>query len=276
MIDDIIKLGESINWEYVITILTILGSASAIIVSVVMAKKQRTADIVTSNRTAWIQEFRKIFKEYYTKVKIFEDKQAPEIYSDFLNELYVCESAIKLQLNCFGIYDATIIRHVEEVDRSFDAFLHKTLLLKRHRYDLMKISKDMIEYIDTYNPELLASVTSKTVKGYKMQEMVDAKEYDKLANLMISEDFMQESVVNLLKMESDYTKECCNVIRYLPEIILIYVQIYLKVEWERVKKESEKGNINDFDFDKRFAKYLAEKNNEVERFKKLLPKRIFD
>ena len=275
MCEKMIELGCEINWEYVITILTILGSTLAIVINVFLAKKQRTADIITKNRMDWIQELRGIFKEYYAKVKLFEDKQAPECISKFLNDLYVSESAIKLQLNCFGNYDEQIIKYISEINKSYDAFLHKSLLLKNTN-DNVKISKEMIEYIATYNPELLNKVISKTAKKYNFDQMVYNKEYDKISKLFTSEEFQDESVVNLIKMEDKYTKECCKVIRCLPEIVMIYTQIYLKVEWERVKKEAKKGNIKDFDFDDRFKNYLLSKEDEIEKYKEMLPKRIFD
>lgn len=273
MVDAIIKLAESVNWEYVITILTIIGSSVAIIVNVVMSKKQRTADIVTKNRMDWIQQFRLIISEYYATVKLFEDQQAPESTSDFLHDLYVSESAIKLQLNCFGKYDELIIKYVTEINKSYDAFLHKALLIKRLN-DKAEISREMIEYVATYNPELLNEVTAKTSKKYNMQQMLMDNDYEKIIEVFTSEEFRDVSIINLIKMEDSYIKECCKVIRFLPEILLIYSQIYLKVEWERVKKESEKGNLKRFDFDKIFENFLGEKLNDVNKYKQMLPKRV--
>lgn len=47
------------------------------------------------------------------------------------------------------------------------------------------------------------------------------------------------------------------------ELLTLYVQIYLKTEWERVKFESENGNTYKFDFDREFNKYKEEKLQEI-------------
>lgn len=273
VIESIAQFACKINWEYVITILTILGSSSAIIVSVVMAKKQRTADIVTKNRMEWIQALRETMSDYYAKVKLFEDRQTPENLSDFLGGLYLCESKIKLQLNCFGKYDKIIITYISELNRSYDAFLHKAKLLKTLK-DPYKLSKEMLEYISTYNQAIINQVMQKSINKHKLQELVNDKKYDELLQIMSNEEFAVENMKNLLRMENKYIHECCVIVRHLPDIILIYTEVYLKVEWERVKIESQKGNIKNFKFDSIFDSCLAMKKPELQQMMKELPERF--
>lgn len=275
---DIIKtlaeIGCKINWEYVITILTIIGSSAAIIVSVVMAKKQRTADIVTKNRMEWIQSLRSTISDYYSKVKLYEDKQTPTDVSEYLSTLYICESKVKLQLNCFGKYDKLIIYYVSELNKSYDAFLHKSLLSKRVK-DPLKLSLEMIEYHATYNKQLLDNVLSESARKYELQQLIDDKNYEEFLNIINAEDFQRDNIDKLLKMESNRIKDCCKIIRRLPDLILLYAEIYLKVEWERVKEESQKGNIKHFDFDGKFERYLEQKEQEIEKLKSDLPPYLF-
>ena len=273
IIETIAQYACQINWEYVITILTILGSSSAIIVSIVMAKKQRTADIVTKNRMEWIQTLKKTMSDYYAKVKLFEDRQTPENVSDYLSELYVCESKIKLQLNCFGKYDKVIIKYISELNRSYDAFLHKVKLSKSIK-DPFRLSKEMLEYISTYNQAIINDVLQKSINKYKLQELINNKKYDEFLQVMSKEELAVENVKNLLHMENKYIDDCCKIIRHLPDVILIYTEVYLKVEWERVKIESRKGNIKNFNFDNKFDNYLVNKKSELQQIIRELPERF--
>ena len=108
-----------------------------------------------------------------------------------------------------------------------------------------------------------------------MQQLIDDKKYEEFLNIINAEDFQQDNIHNLLKMENAYIKECCKIIRHLPDLILLYVEVYLKVEWERVKEESQKGNIKHFDFDGKFEKYLNQKEQEIEKIKNNLPLYLF-
>ena len=132
-----------------------------------MAKKQRTADIVTKNRMEWIQYLRSTISDYYSNVKLCEDKQIPADASEYLRTLYICESKVKFQLNFFGKYDKLIIYYVSELNKSYDAFLHKSLLSERIK-DTLKLSVEMIEYHSTYNKRLLDNVLSESIKTIKI------------------------------------------------------------------------------------------------------------
>lgn len=275
MCDLLAQIGCKVNWEYVITILSILGSTTAIIVSVVMAKKQRTADIVTKNRMEWIQELRNSVSSYYAKVKLFEDKQTPKDISSFMNELYILESKIRLQLNCFGEYDKQIVNFICLVNSSYDAILHKSLLTKKIKEPL-KLSAEMLEYIQTYKPSLLNNITSQKVSKYNLKSLIEEKKFEEFARTINDPSFIEESVKELILMESHFINDCCKIVRNLPELILIYTEVYLKVEWERVKKESQKGNIKNFDFDKNFKEYLDKKTKEINKLKNEIPHNVFD
>lgn len=54
---------------------------------------------------------------------------------------------------------------------------------------------------------------------------------------------------------------CLNEIK----LLIIYIQIYLKTEWERVKFESENGNANKFNFNEEFDKYKAKKSQDIKK-----------
>lgn len=57
-------------------------------------------------------------------------------------------------------------------------------------------------------------------------------------------DFIKENEVKLLKQIDNITSE-----------LEILIQIYIKIEWERVKHEAEFRLVNSFSFNSEFKKY---------------------
>lgn len=85
-------------------------------------------------------------------------------------------------------------------------------------------------------------------------------------------ELVNKSIFNLINIESDNFEDSCKIIKYLPEIILIYARNYLKVKYEFLVLEDENIKEESLDFDLVFATNLEEYSKQIEEFEKLLPK----
>lgn len=269
MIEVVIGQKNEIPWEFIVTIVTVLASAFAIVISLQLAKKQRTADIITKNRMEWIQEFRSLFGEYYKNVAFYEDKQIPQDIDQHMNMIYLLEGKLKLHLNCFGAYDSIILMYMKLLNSKYEALLYRFRLMKKTK-DKLKISADMLEYIHRTCPDIISALNKDVIAKYGLDEMKSKNDYSKLTELLNSSDFQEENVKRSLELESQFSKTCAAAVRYLPELILIYVQIYLKVEWDRVKHEAKKGKSKGFNFDAAYEKYLKKRTEEINKLRRLL------
>ena len=77
---------------------------------------------------------------------------------------------------------------------------------------------------------------------------------------------------NRLSIQKIYLQEISNFNEFLalkPQVIIIYAEVYLKTEWERVKYEIENGINKGYEFDDKYNEHLKKiqtKIDDIENF----------
>ena len=256
---------KKINWEYFIAIISIISGIIVVLFTNKMNKRQITSTIITGNRMEWIQKFRQLISAYISQVKFYEDKI---IKPNDLEKLFSLESDIKLQLNLFGIYDAIICNYISRLNFSYSSISHLILIMENNSDNVEMSEKEtleMLKYIFKYYNKI-PSVIIKKILSDDEKPIIKTEEdlynfYDKN-----EEKLHKISCYVFMKFKERWIKD----IKYLSDLILIYSQIYLKVEWDRVKKEARNGIQDNFEFDQIFKKYIIKKNEEITKINELL------
>ncbi|MDU3323779.1 hypothetical protein [Clostridium sp.] len=256
------KIEVSFQVGVIITaIATIISSIVGGIVSNRVAKKQRMIEIITNNRVKWMQDVKNLFSEYFTCTKYYVHKSIPQNNGEWFEKLNMVTSKIKLQLNLKGPKDKMIISLIDELNICYE----KLLVIKLKNIN----SKDIEEAIDEEVIENYLHFYPK-IKG--LSDFIYRRENknDKLLDIdsnVINREEYKEIAKNVIIMDLQICTKC---IKNLPNLINIYSQIYLKCEWERVKKESKEGINTKFDFEKEFDDIEKEMSKEIKDIKRKL------
>ncbi|WP_347915837.1 hypothetical protein [Clostridium saudiense] len=250
-----------ITFEISAIIVTIAGGISAIVgwfVSSRVAKSQRMIEIITSNRVKWMQEVKDLFSEYFKYTNYYFYKSIPENNQEWFEKLNEVTSKIKLQLNLKGEKDQNIIMLIEELNKSYE----KLLMLNTK----LSIDKNIEDSIDD---EIISSyITSYT----NIKQIVDlmykkqtGKEINKSNYKIRDSEQYKNMAKGIILMDIKISNKC---IKNVPKLIDIYIKIYLKCEWERVKREAKNGVDARFNFDEKFESIEKELEKEINNIKK--------
>lgn len=256
-------MGNTIEFTFEISaiiaaIAAVVGAVVGWIVSSRVAKSQRMIEIITSNRVKWMQEVKNLFSEYFKYTNYYFYKSIPKDNQEWFEKLNVVTSKIKLQLNLKGQKDKYIIMLMEELNKSYE----KLLMINPK----LSISKGIEDSIDE-------DVVSNYISSYtNIKKFIDLM-YEKNTGIAIkSNDFeirdserYKDIAKGIILMDIQISSKC---MKNLPKLIDLYIKIYLKCEWERVKKEAKNGINARFNFDKKFESIEKELEKEINNIKK--------
>lgn len=210
-------------------IATIISVIVSGLISFKVAKSQRVIEIITTNRVKWIQEVKELFSEYFLYTQYYDTKKLPEDNFENLNKLNEITNKIKLQLNLKGPKDRKIINLISELNL---AYAKLNFINPDNTYIRDKITREIsLEYVNRF---------------------MDNLDYENC-----EESRLKEAVA------SD-VKSALRIIMNQKDLIEIYVKIYLKCEWERVKLEARKGINTKYDFEKKYTKIEEYMKTEIE------------
>ncbi|MBU3087153.1 hypothetical protein KPL42_01465 [Clostridium gasigenes] len=253
------KIEVSFQVGVIITaIATIVSAVVGGFISNKVAKKQRMIEIITSNRVKWMQDVKSLFSEYFTYTKYYVHKNIPQNNGEWFEKVNMLTSKIKLQLNLKGSKDKKIIDLIEELNVCYEKLLVINPLSIKEKEITDSIDDNAIDNYLYYYPNIkqLCNLI------YSKKNKVDISDID--LNIMESSEY-KEIVKSSILMDLQI---CCKCIKSLPKLINIYIQIYLKCEWERVKKESRKGINTKFNFEKEFDHIEKEMSREINIIKR--------
>jgi len=239
------------NWNIIITLATIFLGIVAVISSNIINKRQIASTVVTGNRMDWIKRFRYLISTYLAKVNYYEDKNFN--ISEDLKQLYELESEIKIHLNVFGTYDEIICNYISRLNFSHSSICHWISIRDAEHLTADEVIEMLIYIYKHYNIQI-----EDLISGYTSAVDIEVFIKDNFKELY------QKSCKILLSLKNSWIKD----IKNLSELILIYSQIYLKTEWDRVKKEAI--SAKKFNFDKKFKDYLLLKRDKIIELENLL------
>jgi hypothetical protein len=244
---------------FITAIATIISAIVGGFVSSRVAKKQRMIEIITNNRVKWMQDVKNLLSDYFNCTKYYVHKSIPQNNGEWFEKLNMITSKIKLQLNLKGPKDKMIISLIDELNISYE----KLLVTKPKNINSEGIKEAIDEkvienYLYFYPKikEISDLIYKKTTENNNLLD-IDSK--------IINSEEYREIAKNVILIDLQISTKC---IKNLPNLINIYSQIYLKCEWERVKKESKKGINTKFNFEKEFDDIEKEMSKEIEDIKR--------
>lgn len=266
--EDIMKsmIGNTVEFTFeisaiIVAVTAVVSGFVGWVVSSRVAKSQRMIEIITSNRVKWMQEVKNLFSEYFKYTNYYFYKSIPKDNQEWFEKLNVVTSKIKLQLNLKGKKDKNIIKLMEELNRSYEKILLLNMKSNSNVSIEDSIDDDFISnYISSYTnikiciDSIYKKNTGVTIKSSDY-EIKNSEEYKKIAK-------------DIILMDIQLSVKC---IKNLPKLIDLYIKIYLKCEWERVKKEAKCGINARFNFDKKFEGIEKELKEEIHNIKKEIP-----
>jgi len=203
-------------------------------------KKNTFINTITSNRIDWMQEFKKIINDYITSTQLgtnarvfTNDKDKIEYFDSLLRK----KNEIVFHLNFQGYLDKQIIENISAIYKNMELIyeineFHKEkdinermkYFLKHYNMDIFSEIKDLIDS----DVQKFKELKSAALNDKDIPEFVDKVIYDKLTKF--NEYYSRLPRRILISMEGLHNR------------LIQLSQVYLKLEWNRVKRES-KGNM---------------------------------
>lgn len=211
-------------------------------------KKKEFINTVTSSRIKWISDVRETITEYIAAIPKYNyyllskliDSNAidiPQIINESFNiyELIKINSKLKLLLNKDGTDDKEIIK---KSDKIYTDILQIKLLLDMYTTiesnDVDKFSNNLHQEICEI---LIKQIPTQDIKGFGNNLTIKEKvsKYYQKYNIRYKQNHINRTIEIILndklgKLSIELIELCQN---------------YLKKEWERVKDESESGNLSE-------------------------------
>ncbi|MCR3758168.1 hypothetical protein KYB31_04040 [Clostridium felsineum] len=250
----------------------LIGIIINIFINLSQSKKQRRAEIITSNRVEWMQKLKEYICEYVGMTTYYYDKQIPENSNQFLERLYLMTAKIKLHLNFNDKRDEEIIKTIEILNNAYEDFLQ----LKKHENvfsdDKNKKHEDCKKLIEFYlykYPEEIGKCIGKKIVDKSQIDINNKEECKKFyMDLMSNEDEYYEKISKeIIKYVNLDIKSNCEKIKKLSKLIILLSQVYLKTEWERVKIEAEGKKIRKKGYNKKYNGIRNSVKFKIEKIK---------
>ncbi|MBE6088461.1 MAG: hypothetical protein E7206_10560 [Clostridium beijerinckii] len=223
-------------------------------------KKKEFINTVTSSRIKWISDVRETITEYITAIpkynyylldKLMDSKtiDIPQIISESFNidRLIKINSKLKLLLNKDGVEDKEILKKSENV---YNDVLQIKLLLDMYTTleddDVDKFSDNLHKDICNIMIEQIPSMDFEEF-GIDLNNQKKISKYFQKYNMKYKRNHINRTIEIILNDK----------VRKLSNELIDICQSYLKKEWERVKNESESGNLSEKKINKlRYLSYL--------------------
>lgn len=244
-------------------LVSLIVSIGTMVITNIIAKKSRLADVVTTNRVEWMQKLKEYISKYSSMICYYYEKKFPADTSEFISNLYELTAQIKLHLNYKGNADVEITDLIDEINVAFQ----KMLFLRNSMKDSKNyiISQEVISFYHYQYPDLFNLLYKQVLEDYH----VDIKDVSSIHNMIeeLKSDpgKLKKILFHQVEIIDADMKAQVKKIKQGHDILMILTQVYLKTEWERVKVEAKSGDISEYDFDKHFKENKKGKEIELSR-----------
>lgn len=268
-----VNLFCSFDWQIAIVLITLLGSAYSTRGSIITNKQQRTIEVITSNRVLWMKELKEIvhnlkyeLDSIYRKI---EDTKDISYYYKLLIAIEKHHTNLELHLNINGKQDIEILNQINAIRDDIALIILVKKAIDEYSKKLYSIKRNI--YFVIYSTELfknfIESIGHSGIEDFDIcSEIKDStnliiNKFDKNYSYSDTEiDFIISIIENQFDKFKIYENKIVLSIEGVSEKIIKLTQIYLKVEWERVKYEAENGLNKDFDCEMKFKEYKEKFN----------------
>lgn len=202
-------------------------------------KKNIFINTITTNRINWMQKFKEIINDYITLTQLGTNAEILKNEKgkiDYFDSLLSKKNDIVFHLNFSGYLDKQIIENISEIYKNMEMIyeineLHKKDINDRVEYVFKHFNMDIFSEIkDLIDSDIqkFEEMKSSALNDKDIPEFIDKVMYDKI--IEFNGYFSELPRKILVSMEELHNR------------LIQLSQIYLKLEWNRVKRES-KGNM---------------------------------
>lgn len=197
-------------------------------------KRTVFVNAITSERVKWMGQLKELIAEYLSLTTFYERKPVleGEDLAKYFERLIYLQNRIKLHLNYVDLKDEEINLLIEKINKKiFGIYEAKEIisLPKKDRFDAIP-EEIKQEYFDKVLRRDVDKETAKKIIATGDKESL-IEVFNKVVK-EISKDFKEEYGYKGKKDLIEYTNKLVDKSRR-----------YLKVEWEKVKDEAEKGKL---------------------------------
>jgi hypothetical protein len=219
-------------------------------------QKERINTYISDNRVAWMQSMKKYITEYLDEIYKYNSNDS-EPFCSYFQRVRSKTVQIELHLNYLGNADKNILREISALNRILE----------------LKNMEDKIRNIYPYNEDK-EEVVHETIMSLRKLEyyyvLTEGNPFHAYVNTW--NKVLENCGDSRLSIKDIYLNEIKKFDGYLalkPQVIIIYTEVYLKTEWERVKYEIENGSHKNYNFDDKYNENLEtvrKKMDEIEKF----------
>ena len=246
--DNTVDVGK-IVFTLIGVIVTSIISLSVAIINNRRSKKALFINTITTNRIDWMSKTKLLVSDFIVMTETNKNsstKYYGDTKEEFFYELSQKRNELLLHLNFKGYLDKKISQTILEIEKNIQIL--SELFSLTNLNDKEKINLLFKVYNEKDPSDKLKGEFDNIVKSsydvpsdQQVADLInDAAGRERMLNA-VNEDFSKysEDINEKLKKEPrNVTKKINN----LHNDLLIYTQVYMKIEWERVKKESV-GNL---------------------------------
>jgi len=231
------KILVTVIIAFITAFVSIFTSITASFINSSRNKKTTYINTITSNRIKWMQEMKGFIDTFIRKTQV---SYYSPIYNDikeriqYFEELSSIRNKIFLHLNYRGYLDDKIMTSVNIIYSRMEMIYELDTLLK------IDDVNDKIKYIlKHYHKDILNQLLELIdVNLNDRQEIIDSLEVDKEIPAVLQEAINKE----ITKFNNKFRNAPQRIVHDIQDFhneLVMYTQIYLKLEWDRVKDESK-------------------------------------
>ncbi|MFD0588678.1 hypothetical protein ACFQZE_11735 [Paenibacillus sp. GCM10027627] len=199
-------------------------------------KKTLFINTITSQRIKWIGELRSLVSQYVSTVSLHEHKNVEKDgdRGKYLDNILLLESQIKLHLNFQGRRDKAIIQLVERIRSNIFSIYDFVTLLE------LKPEEREKKFIDQNFEDMKKMIENKVDENF-LKSIPKDTSLEEVIRLLYNDVYNNEVTKYNAEFKHKFKKHREGIKEDVAELVL-KTQIYLKSEWDRVKRESVGDN----------------------------------
>ncbi|MBE1867330.1 hypothetical protein ACMX8W_14245 [Bacillus subtilis] len=193
-------------------------------------KKTIYVNAVTSERVKWMTNLKELISEYLSLTTYYDDKPflTGEDQANYFERLFYLQGNIKLQLNYADEKDQEINILIEKINQKIIGLYSAKKIISNKDFPSEDLHKAMNFVLENKGEEFGNKI--KKEKDYSIDKFLT--EITNEAITVFNESFRDQ-----------YGYKGRDELRQLTDDLVNKCREYLKLEWEKVKKEAENGKI---------------------------------
>lgn len=235
---------KTINGTVLAAIITAIIGLFSLMYTMRNNRKTLFVNSITSERVKWMGQLKEYVAEFISLASFYNEKPVLEDAKEkgeYLDKVLHARAKIKLHLNYRGDEDKEIMKLVDKMSSNIMKTYDALALLR-------KSDKEKVAYVlENHKEQLDKRIFSKMDKiieeDIKSQNHPDANSFYKIATDIIRKSQNEEIEIFNDRFKKEFS-QLKSELQNNSDILLQLTQKYLKEEWNRVKKEAEKGNIS--------------------------------